>query len=354
MSAKKTSFFKKHKSVWLTTLALILMMIFAASLKIYEDVFASNMNLNDNEKGYVFIYTNKSFEQNMQLLEQSDLLKNAQAFRRLIKLTGYTDFVKPGRYEVTNQMNNLALLRLIVSGRQTPINVVFKYAQRKSDLVQFWSTQLEADSIELYTLLNDSVFCDSLGFNTNNVLSVFMPNTYNLYWTTSARKLIYKLHAAYQNFWNQERLTKLNALHLTRNEVSTLAAIVQKETYRSDEMPVVAGAYLNRLHKGMPLQADPTLIYAMNDNSIKRVGGAMLEVESAYNTYKYKGLPPGPICTPSAKAIDAVLNYTEHTYIYFCAKEDFSGYHNFASNFAQHQLNARKYQRELNKRGVHK
>jgi UPF0755 protein len=354
MSAKKTAIFKKHKSVWLTTLALMLVLIVAASIKIYEDVFASNINLNNNEKGYVFIYTNQSFDENMERLEQSGLLKNARAFSRLAKLTGYHDLVKPGRYEVTNQTNNLELLRLIVSGRQTPIDVVFKYAQRKTDLVQFWSAQLEADSNELYALLNDSAFCDSLGFNTENVLSVFMPNTYNLYWTTSARKLVYKMHTAYQNFWNQERLTKLETLHLTRNEVSTLAAIVQKETYRSDEMPIVAGAYLNRLRKGMPLQADPTLIYAMNDNSIKRVGGAMLQVESAYNTYKYKGLPPGPICTPSAKAIDAVLNYSKHNYIYFCAKEDFSGYHNFASNFAQHQLNARKYQRELNKRGVHK
>lgn len=354
MSAKKTAIFKKHKSVWLTTFVLILVMIVAASIKIYEDIFASNINLNDSEKGYVYMYTNKSFEQNMQLLEQSGLLKNAHAFSRLTKLTGYTDFVKPGRYEVTNQTNNLELLRLVVSGRQTPIDVVFKYAQRKTDLVRFWSTQLEADSNELYGLLNDSTFCDSLGFTPDNIVSVFMPNTYNFYWTTSARKLVYKMHTAYQVFWNQERLTKLNTLHLTRNEVSTLAAIVQKETYRSDEMPVVAGAYLNRLHKGMALQADPTLIYAMNDNSIKRVGGAMLEVESPYNTYKYKGLPPGPICTPSFKAIDAVLNYTKHNYIYFCAKEDFSGYHNFASSFAQHQLNARKYQRELNKRGVRK
>jgi UPF0755 protein len=350
MAAKKS---KSGKKNWLIVLAIVVVLFIAAGIKLYEDVLAANINLAANEKGYVFIHTHQTFDENMQTLRESGLLFNTDAFIRLAKLTGYDDMIKPGKYEVNQGTNNLELLRMLVSGRQQPFDVVFKYAQRQDDLVSFWSSKLEADSFELRALLIDSAFCDSLGFTPATSISLFMPNTYNFYWNTSARKLIMRMHEEYTKFWSDTlRMQKLAALKLTRDEVTTLAAIVQKETYRSDEMPVVAGAYLNRLRKGMPLQADPTIIYAMNDNSIKRVAGKMLEVESPYNTYKYKGLPPGPICVPSTKAIDAVLNYTKHTYIYFCAKEDFSGYHNFASSFAQHQQNARKYQRELNKRGV--
>ncbi len=350
MGSKKR---KSTKQTWFIVIGVLAILVLAAGIKLYEDVLAANVNLSANEKGYVYVHTHQTFDENMQTLRESGLLHNTDAFIRLAKLTGYNDMIKPGKYEVNQATNNLELLRMLVSGRQQPFDVVFNYAQRHDDLVTFWSTKLEADSFELRTLLSDSSFCDSLGFTPATSITMFMPNTYNFYWNTSARKLIARMYEQYTKFWSDTtRIQKLAALELSKDEVTTLAAIVQKETYRSDEMPVVAGAYLNRLRKGMPLQADPTIIYAMNDNSIKRVAGKMLEVESPYNTYKYKGLPPGPICVPSTKAIDAVLNYTKHTYIYFCAKEDFSGYHNFATSFAQHQQNARKYQRELNKRGV--
>lgn len=350
MSAKKSK--SKNRTTLYIVLSLIGILIVGAGIKIYEDVFAGNINLEDGKKGYVYVYSNRSFSENIDAITQAEVLNNAHAFSRLANLTGYDKLIKPGRYEVKKGVSNLQLIRMMVSGRQAPVDVVFKYAQRKEDLVRFFCTQLEADSFELMHLLNDPAFCDSLSLTPENILVLFIPDTYNYYWNTSAAKLMERTLKEYRKFWNDERMLKLGELKMTQAEASILAAIVQKETYRKDEMPAVAGAYLNRIRIGMPLQADPTLIYAMNDNSIKRVGGAMLTIESPYNTYKYKGLPPGPICVPSAAAIDAVLNYSKHNYIYFCAKEDFSGYHNFASSFAQHQVNARKYQRELNRRGV--
>ncbi len=343
---------KTFKTALFITLGIFLLLLIAAGIKIYEDVLADNINLEPNQKGYVLVYSNKSTGENAALIKQAELLNNTDALFRFANLTGYASLIKPGRYEVTDGMNNLELLRLMVSGKQTPLDVTFKYAQRKEDLVSFWANQLEADSIALLSLLNDSAYCASVWFNPENIVSLFIPNTYNFYWTTSAPKLLKRMEIEYANFWNTDRTAKLARTKLTKAEVSVLASIVQKETYMTDEMPVVAGAYINRLRLGMPLQADPTIIFAMNDNSIKRVAGEMLNIQSPYNTYKNKGLPPGPICVPGKAALDAVLNFKEHKFIYFCAKEDFSGYHNFAANFAQHQINARKYQKELNKRGV--
>ncbi len=343
---------KTFKTALFITLGVFLLLMIAAGIKIYEDVLADNINLEPNQNGYVLVYSNKSIEENAALIKQAELLNNTDAFFRFANLTGYASLIKPGRYAVTDGMNNLELLRLMVSGKQTPLDVTFKYAQRKEDLVSFWANQLEADSTELLRLLNDSAYCASAGFNTENMVSLFIPNTYNFYWTTSAQKLLKRIETEYANFWNTDRTAKLQRTKLTKAEVSVLASIVQKETYMTDEMPVVAGAYINRLRLGMPLQADPTIIFAINDNTIKRVAGEMLNIQSPYNTYRNKGLPPGPICVPGKAALDAVLNFKEHKFIYFCAKEDFSGYHNFAANFAQHQINARKYQKELNKRGV--
>lgn len=333
-------------------LGLLGILALAAGIKLYEDVFAGNINLESGSKAHLFIHTHKNFEENMLTLDESGVLNNTNAFKRLAVLTGYADLIKPGRYEVEKGMSNIKLLRMMVSGKQTPIDIVFKYAQRKSDIVTFFCSNLEADSTELLLLMNDAINCDTLGFTSDNITAMFIPNTYNFYWNTSSSKLFKRFYQEYLNFWNESRKAKLATLNLTAQEVSTLASIVMKETYRKDEMPVVAGVYLNRLKRGMPLQADPTIIYALNDNTIKRVGGEMLNIESPYNTYKNKGLPPGPICTPTPASIDAVLNAQQHQFIYFCAKEDFSGYHNFAASFAQHQINARKYQKELNKKGI--
>lgn len=328
------------------------LLLLAAAFRIYEDVFASNLRLERDETAYLYIYSNKGFYESLETNNQYKLFKNAKAFARLAALTGWEGQINAGRYKLHAGMGNFALLRLLRSGKQEPLDIRFTYAERKQDLVAFWGQKLEADSLELMAILNNATVMDSLGLDTEAAVALFVPNTYNFYWNTSATQLVERMFEEYTLFWDSARVQKAAQLQLTKKDVAILASIVQKETHRKDEMPVVAGVYYNRLKRGMLFQADPTIIYAMNDRSIRRVQGAMLKVESPYNTYRYKGLPPGPICVPSVQAIDAVLNLKRHAYIYFCAKEDFSGYHNFAASFAQHQVNARNYQRMLNRRGI--
>jgi UPF0755 protein len=351
MCAKKKS--STTKRILYIILILVGIMFLGIGIKLYEDVLASNIELPDGDKAYVYVGTQKTLEENEQAWKASGLFKNVEGLVRMIKWLGFELKLKPGRYEVDGSVNNYKLVKLMVSGQQTPVDVTFKYAERKTDLVHFWCANLEADSNELLQLLSDASIFEDIGLDTLNSVSMFIPNTYNFYWNTPAEDLLLRLKKEYVLFWNEERKAKAIALNLTPQQISILASIVQKETYQKAEMPVVAGVYYNRLKKGMPFQADPTILYAVNDKSIRRVSGQMLKINSLYNTYIYTGLVPGPICVPSVQAIDAVLNLQRHNYIYFCAKEDFSGFHNFATSFAQHQVNARKYQRELNKRGIH-
>jgi UPF0755 protein len=209
---------------------------------------------------------------------------------------------------------------------------------------------IDADSL-LY-LLNDSTYCDALGFTPETVLTMFLPNTYEMYWNIGEEKFVSKMKREYLNFWNSDRNAKAQALGLSPIEVSVLASIVEEESAVVDEYPMIAGLYLNRLSKGMPLQADPTVKFALGDFGLRRILHKHLEVDSPYNTYKNIGLPPGPLRIPSIKAIDAVLNRVEHNYLYMCAKEDLSGTHNFAVTLAQHTANARRYQAALNRRGI--
>lgn len=350
MCAKKTT---TSRLILKISLAVFTLMVIAVGVKLYEDVWAGNIVLPDGEKAYVYVGTQKTLEENQTVWEESGLFKNIEGLMRMIRYLGFEHKLKPGRYEVDASMSNYKLVRLMVSGKQTPVDITFKYAERKSDLIRFWATRLEADSNELAELMNDVTIFEDIGLDTLNSVSMFIPNTYNFYWNTTAEDLLLRLKKEYQFFWNEQRKAKAMVLGLTPKQVSIMASIVQKETYQKAEMPVVAGVYYNRLKKGMPFQADPTILFAVNDKSIRRVSGAMLKEDSPYNTYLYPGLIPGPICIPSVQAIDAVLNLQKHNFLYFCAKEDFSGFHNFAVTFAQHQVNARKYQRELNRRGIH-
>lgn len=349
MATKKKK--SEKRNVLYVSIILVGIFLLAIGIKAYEDVFANNIKPTD--KGYVtvYIYTKRSYAENFESLETQGVFKNARALQRLIQLLGYEEMIRPGKYVFNEGTSNLKIIRALVRGYQTAFDITFKYAERTNDLASFWCKQLEADSLELIMDLEDAEL-DSLGLTPEQNIAIFIPNTYNFYWNTTSDLLIERMIKEYVKFWDSTRVNQAKHLNLSNGDVITLASIVQKETAKTDEMPTVAGVYYNRLKRGMLLQADPTVIYAMNDKSIRRVGGAMLQVESPYNTYKYKGLPPGPICIPHPKAVDAVLNMTKHDYIYFCAKEDFSGYHNFASNFNQHSANARKYQRALNARGV--
>ncbi len=259
---------------------------------------------------------------------------------------------RTGHYLILPKEKMIDLYRKLRNGMQTTVKVVVPECRTVEMLAGHLSRRLMLDSMQLVTLFHDSVYCDSLGYTVQTLPALFVPNTYDMWWDVSAERFMKRMWVENDNFWNADRRAKADSIGLSKVEVVTLASIVAEETAYTPEMPTVAGMYINRLRIGMPLQADPTVKFALGDFTLRRIYYAHLEVESPYNTYKYAGLPPGPICIPSIKAIDAVLNHEQHGYLYMCAKEDFSGSHNFAKTYGQHLANARRYSRALNARGL--
>ena len=274
-----------------------------------------------------------------------NVLESKRAFDWLAKKMHYDENVHPGRYILTNGMSNRQLINMLRMGYQTPVKVVFNNIRTVEQLAGRISDQIEADSASIINEINKNNDIDA---------TTFIPNTYEFYWNTDAEDFIEKMVAEHKRFWNETRLQKAQDLKLTPRQVSILASIVDKETTKTSEMPRIAGVYLNRLSKRWPLQADPTLVFALGDYNIRRVLDVHKNIDSPYNTYKYAGLPPGPICIPSIAAIDAVLNAENHKYFYFCAKDDLSGCHVFARNIEEHNRNAEKYRRALNKNKIYK
>jgi UPF0755 protein len=262
--------------------------------------------------------------------------------------------VKAGRYRLTKDMSNRSLINMLKAGNQEPVNIAFQNVRLKHTLAGMISKKIESDSTSILGLLDSAAFVEKYGFNTENIYTMFIPNSYEIYWNSNAEKFFLRMHAEYLKFWNADRKAKASKINLSQADVSILASIVDSEALNDSEMPRIAGLYMNRLLKGMRLEADPTVIFAANDFTIRRVLNKHLRINSPYNTYLNEGLPPGPITMPSINAIDAVLNYEKHDYIYMCAKEDFSGYHNYASNLSQHLQNARKFQDALNQRNIKK
>ncbi len=332
-----------------------LILLSVAGYKIYSDVFSPNVSLKyeQNKVAYLTINSKKDYNKVLSQVRSNYNFLNPESFIRLASVFKLEEKMRPGRYKLIDGMTNFELVRLIIKGRQDPLNLVLKYEERVADLAGFIAANLEIDSAIFLIKLKDTSLTAKFGFDTLNIISMFIPNTYNLYWNTSADVLLEKMHKEYLRFWNQDRISKAMGKRLSLNQVSVLASIVQKETNKISEMPRVAGVYLNRLEKGIPLQADPTIIYAWDDKNIKRVTSMHTAINSPYNTYIHAGLPPGPICSASIQAIDAVLAAEDHGYYYFCAKEDFSGYHAFAESLEQHINNARRYQRALNQRGIY-
>jgi UPF0755 protein len=317
----------------------------------YIKLFKANVNKRSN-KEYLYIPTGSTFEDVMKIIRQDQVLRNSESFAWVAEKMNYTEKVKPGKYKLDPKMSNMELVKMLRSGRQEPVKLMFNNLRLKSDFAGYISRNLEIDSLEFLNLLNDDAFLDTFDLKSENVYTMFIPNTYEFYWNTNQEKFFSRMNDEYKKFWNEKRMGKAKALHLNPIEVSILASIVDQEALVNSEMPRIAGVYLNRMRKNMKLEADPTVIFANGDFSVQRVIGKLLMKDSPYNTYMYKGLPPGPIAMPSIAAIDAVLNAEKHNYIYFCAKEDFSGYHNFASTFSQHKLNARKFQKALNARNI--
>ncbi len=317
-------------------------------------LFSPNIKLESGEKSYLLIPDNSTFENVIDSLNKTANINSTFTFKQTARLLNYGKKIHPGRYELKNAMNNFTLIRKLRSGSQSPVKLSFNNIRTKEQLAKRLSVELMADSTSIVNLLNDSIFLLQYNFNKNNSVSVFIPNTYEIFWDSDAGDIFMRMLKEYNKFWTDERKTKAALIPLTQTEVSTLASIVEEESNSKKERPIIAGLYINRLKIDMPLQADPTLKFAYGDFNLRRVAGALLKTNSPYNTYINKGLPPGPIRITSPEAIDAVLNYENHDYIFMCAKETLNGEHNFASSWSEHQKNARKYQNALNERKIYK
>lgn len=321
---------------------------------LYRNIFSSNTKFQENEV-YVYIPTNSSYEEVKNIM--SAFVEDMDRFEMVAQKKSYPQkSEKAGRFLLKKGMNSNDIINSL--RQNLPIKLAFNNQERLENLAGRIGSQLEADSLSLITAFKDSIFLAENGFTEENVLSMFVPNSYEYFWNTNAIKFRDKMAKEYRKFWNQSRLDKAKQLNLTPLQVSVLASIVHKETVKEDERPKVAGVYLNRLNRGIKLEADPTVIYAVKKNSgdfdlvIKRVLYKDLETNSPYNTYKYEGLPPGPIAMPDISALDAVLNPEKHEYIYFCASVTRFGYHEFAVTTSQHEANRQKYVAWVNKQGI--
>lgn len=318
---------------------------------VYQLLFSPIIRFNANNKEYLYINTNSTVNDVVKQCYMQRIVMDTNQLRYSFRLLRYKK-VFPGRYEIRDNMSAYQMINVLKSGQQSPVNFTFSSIRFKAKLVQLVSSKLEVDSNEMMELLFDSIFWADKGYTIDNALTVFIPNTYQLYWNTSASEFVDKMLKENLKFWNKKRIEQANKIGLSPAEVYILASIIQEETNKKDEMSRIAGVYLNRLNKNMLLQADPTARFAYGDFAVKRITFDYLRFNSPYNTYLFKGLPPGPICLASPQTIDKVLNAESHKFIYFCAKPDFSGYHNFAVNAEQHSNNARLYHKFLNKNKV--
>jgi len=336
---------------------LIIALLFIIGGFLTYNYYTKIYKANTIKEGYLLIPSSSKFSDVENLVRP--FLKRVNPFVWVANKKNYPNTIKPGKYKITKGMNNNDLVNLLRSGKQTPIKLSFNNQDTFEKLAGRISQQIEADSIALLNCFNDLSFIEENGFSKNTALGMYIPNTYEFYWNTSAQSFRKKMLTEYHSFWNNTRLKKAKTLNLSKNEVITLASIVQKETASVAERPMVAGLYLNRLKDKWPLQADPTIIFALKrnlgeDTIIKRVLKKDLEIDSPYNTYKNRGLPPGPIAMPDITSIDAVLNPTKHNYYYMCASVTNIGTHEFAKTLSQHNKNAFKYQVWLNKQGVNR
>ncbi|QIJ87816.1 protein YceG like [Mesoflavibacter sp. HG96] len=323
---------------------------------VYNAMFKPNTAFN-NDVAYIYVPSNATYQDVREQLEP--LLKDIDSFDALAAQKKYTTHIKAGRFSVKKGMSNNDIINSIRSNN-LPIKLSFNNQERIEDLAGRVAQQIEPDSLSLLNAMLDSKFLKDKNFTKQTVLNMYVPNTYEFFWNTSPEAFRDRMLKEYYRFWNDSRQAKRKALKLSVNEVLTIASIVQKETAKIDERPRVAGVYLNRIRKGWPLEADPTVIYAkkLHENNfnqvIKRVLYKDLEIDSKYNTYKYPGIPPGPITMPDVSAIDAVLNPEKHDYMFFVADVSNFGYHKFAKTLAQHNANKRLYTQWISRQGINR
>lgn len=330
---------------------LLIIIVICAGVAAYGySIISTGFNI--DKTVYIYIDESKDYNALLKELEDSAKIESVSNFDRLADLMSYKGNLRTGRYAVKSDMTILDFIRNLRNGQQTPVKLKFNNIRTKEDFAERISEQLMMVKSDLLSILNDENKCEKLGFTVDNVVAMFIPNTYEFYWDIETESFINRMQKEYTKFWTPERMEKAKEINLTPIEVSTVASIVEEECMYTDEYPKVAGLYLNRLKRGQLLQADPTVKFAVGDFSLRRILFKHTEVNSPYNTYLHTGLPPGPIRIPSIKGIDAVLNYSKHDYLYMCAKDDFSGYHNFAVTHNEHLQNRDKYIKALNSRGI--
>jgi UPF0755 protein len=332
----------------------IIIVMLLLFLRYQKVILGSNVDTRNVKEAEIYIPTDATFDEVVDILKFTGYIIDIERFVWLANRKNYPSNVKSGRYILKNKMSNNDLINLLRSGRQSPVNVIFNNIRTFEELSGKIAKFLEPDSMQLLAVFKDSEIYKQYNFNKNNFISMFIPNTYQMYWNTSPENFILRMHQEYKKFWNDVRIEKAEKAGLSPLEVSILASIVDAETTKNDEKPRVAGLYINRLKKGMRLEADPTIIFALGDFSINRVLNQDLKIASPYNTYIHTGLPPGPIRMPSIDGIDAVLNYEKHEYIFMCAHSVSSGYHDFAKTLEQHNKNAEKYRQSLKKLRIYR
>lgn len=342
----------KKKPILILVLLLILAGLYFA-YNFYRRLYGPEIQTHAQEKAYLYISTGSNLKDLKLNLLNSGFISDTDHFNIAASYFHFGKQIKPGKYEIKDGMSFKSLFRMIQLGEQVPVNLVLHDLRLRQNLASFISHHIEADSNSIMALFNNDSLAQSMGFNRENFYSLFIPNTYSIHWNTDARQLFNRMYQEYNRFWTEERKNLASAHGLSPNQALILASIVSQESNKPSDMVLIAGVYLNRLKLGIRLEADPTVVYANQDFTIRRVTQKYLVKDSPYNTYKYSGLPPGPITMPSRQAIDAVLNSPHTDFMYFCAKDDFSGYHAFAVTRTQHLENARKFHEAMNARNIH-
>ena len=343
----------KNKNFVAVGLIIGSMLISSFSFYFWQVIYTANI-LVDQEARIFRIPPASDFKYVQNALYDEGIVNDLVSFSFLAKIKSYDQHIKPGIYKFRSDMSNNDAINMLRAGDQTPIKLTFSTARGLPELAAKIASYMEFDSLDMISALLDPEIATTYGFTTETFMCLFIPNTYEVYATETPIDILNRIQVAYDNYWTKERLEHANKIGLSPIEVITLASIVDAETNRMDEAPRVAGVYINRLKKGIKLQADPTLVFALGDYSIKRVLLEHMKVDSPYNTYKYAGLPPGPINLPAIAAIEAVLNFETHNFLFFCADADFYGYHKFAKTLSEHNENARNLHNVLNKRKIFK
>lgn len=339
---------------WLAVIVIVLSLVGGGTFAyFYKRLNSVNILTADGKNTFVNIPENTTVDEVVNMITERAEVRSVSALKQVIDQLNY-NIVRSGHYVIRSGMTNKQLVQMLQRGLQTPVRVTLNNIRTKEQLAGVLSRQLMPDSVSIIRLLNDKEFLAQYGVNPDNVAAVFIPDTYEFFWNVDSEAVFERFYKEYLKFWTAERMQQAAAIPLSPMEVSILASIVEEETNKAYEYPIVAGLYINRLKRGMLLQADPTVKFAVGDFAIRRVLNEHLQTDSPYNTYKYGGLPPGPIRIPSKRVIDAVLNYEKHNYLYMAAKETLNGEHNFAATLSEHNRNAQKYRRALNERRIYR